>query len=182
MNLAVDRGQELASLAGSRAAGVLAKIFGCTVLLDPPRSWHTDASFLPTSFSPDDEWRAAVFADLSGAVEGCAGLVLSRQALKKALRRLVGLSQIEHLDPRARSALCELGNMAISAAAGAFGKLQSGVVVPSVPRLGLDVRQMVGEELERRSGSMPAWIAESELAEGSNGSNLLGIRFVWIPG
>ena len=78
--------------------------------------------------------------------------------------------------------ICELGNMAISAAAGAFGKLQSGVVVPSVPRLGLDVRQMVGEELERRSGSMPAWIAESELAEGSNGSNLLGIRFVWIPG
>ena len=62
----------------------------------------------------------AVLAQLEGKADGLAGLILRRDLLEWILRRLIGDGDVKTLSERALSALCEVGNIAVSAAANAL--------------------------------------------------------------
>ncbi len=121
----------------------------------------------------------AVFSDLHGALVGQAGLLLSFEASDHLLSCLIGSCADAPFNEREQSALRELGNIAISAAAGAFSMLEGGLVLPSVPRLAY----------HEGSGAMPledacvggfetGIVYETELIERDGP---LRIRFLWVP-
>lgn len=114
-----------------------------------------------------------VCADLSGAVTGCAGIGLPAEAAGVLLRHLLGRETGGELDARARSALSEAGNIAISAAAGALGHLAGGVVVPSVPQLSSGVPRATHLGHGDR-----AYLMHLEIGDGDD---LVQLPFFWIP-
>ncbi len=177
--VAKDRAREFASIGGGHAANALAKLLECTVMMDPPRCWPVEVPDLSSSFTPRRDWGVSVFVDIVGATTGQAGIVLTSGAVEEVLTRLMGDDHVGDLDERACSALSEVGNIALSAAASAFGDLVGGVVVPSVPRLGFDMDESFQMEgLRRALHPEPAYLAETELAERDG---MIRVRFVWIP-
>ena len=174
-----DRYAEFASIGAGRAATALAKIFDCTVLLEPPRCYRLEVGHLPEAMVYDEQWTTAIFADLEGSACGQAGILLSDAVVHGVVRRLVREEPGDRLSERALSALSELGNIVLSAAAGAIGDLVGGIVMPSLPRLGFEMSEaLLLERLGPGAEQSPAYLAETELIE-RDGS--LRIRFVWIP-
>jgi chemotaxis protein CheC len=175
-----DRHAEFASLGAGHAATALAGLFDSTVLMEPSQCFRIQVGHLPESMVYQQEWNAAIFTDLWGAVTGQAGLMLSEAMVHQIIRRLTGEDPRAGITERGRSALEEMGNIALSAAAGAFGDMEGGIVIPSIPRLGFNLCEaLLIEELGPGSEQQPAFLAESQLAE-LDGS--LRIRFIWIPG
>jgi len=174
-----DRCREFASIGAGHAATALAKLFGSTLLMQPPRCWKADVAELPDNLDDHDDWAVAIFVELTGAVSGQAGLLLSRAVVDEVVLRLVGSDPMDEIDERGRSALAETGNIALSAVASALGELQGGIVMPTVPRLRMDVaRALLLEELQMPTGNVPAYLAETMLAE-KDGS--LRLRLIWVP-
>lgn len=123
----------------------------------------------------------AVVTELGGAVRGQAGLLLSDATVGELLRRLVGERPKGSLDALARSALCEAGNIAASAASGALGHLAGGVVIPSIPRLAALLDDALDPELLPEGGRRarhPVYLVETELGE--PGAEVT-VTFVWVP-
>jgi chemotaxis protein CheY-P-specific phosphatase CheC len=175
-----DRLRETTSIAASHAATALAKLFDCVVLIDPPRCRRVGLAELSSIWLPPEQSVAGVFTDLTGAANGTIGLVLSRDMLDRVLERLYGDDAPVEFDARARSALCELGNIAVSAAAGALGALEGGVVIPGVPRAGYDMASaVVLEALHAELERLPVYVAETDLVDRDS---VLRLRFLWIPG
>ncbi len=179
MSYSEDRCREFASIGAGHAATALAKLFGCTVMMEPPRCWRVKVAELSDNIDDPENWAAVIFVSLSGAVVGRAGLLLSRAVVDEILLRLVGMDPLGQIDERARSALTETGNIALSAVAGALGEMQRGIVMPTVPLLRLDVPQaLVLEDSRPGHGQLPAYIAETVLTERGGP---LRIRVIWIP-
>ncbi len=107
----------------------------------------------------------AVVADLVGSVRGQAGLLLDGIARRFVLGRLLGR---DCADARADSALLELGNIAISAAASGIAELSAGVVVPSLPRAAEDLSSALDPHgFDPPSPSTPVALAETPLGDGA---------------
>jgi chemotaxis protein CheY-P-specific phosphatase CheC len=107
----------------------------------------------------------AVVADLVGSVRGQAGLLLDSCARRFVLGRLLGR---DCADSRATSALLELGNIAISAAASGIAEVAEGVVVPSLPRADDDLASALDPDgFDPPEPSMPVAVAESPLGPGA---------------
>jgi chemotaxis protein CheY-P-specific phosphatase CheC len=180
MSTAEDRLREVTSIAAAHAATALAKLFDCVVLIDPPRSRRVGLRELASVWVPPEQWVAGVFADLEGRVRGTVGLVLSRDMVDRVLERLYGDDAPTEFDARARSALAEIGNIAVSAAAGAMGELEGGVVLPGVPRVGYDMASAVLlEALHTELDRLPVYVAETDLVDRDS---VLRLRFLWMPG
>lgn len=174
-----DRLWEFGNIGAGHAATALARLVDRTVWMDPPRGRMLFVDDLPLALFPDDEPVAGVFVDLGGAVEGVAGLLLPLADLGKLLQMLPGSPPGDLSDPRARSAFAEIGNIALCAAAGAIAKLSDGLVVPSVPRVGVDMASaLLTEVLHPSLRALPAYLVESELTVGQAPFRL---RFVWVP-
>jgi chemotaxis protein CheY-P-specific phosphatase CheC len=174
-----DRLREVTSIAAAHAATALAKLFDCVVMIDPPSCRRVGLRELASVWIPPEQWVAGVFADLSGAARGLIGLVLSRDMVERVLERLYGDDAPMEFDDRARSALCEIGNIAVSAAAGAIGELEGGIVLPGVPRLGYDMASAVLlEALHTELERLPVYVAETDLVDRDH---VLRLRFLWIP-
>jgi chemotaxis protein CheC len=170
---------ELGSIGAGRAASTLAEMLGRVVWMDPPQARSVTAEQLPAELFPADQQVAAVFVELTGAVRGIAGLMMSASALVELLRPLVGEVSAERMDSRARSAFGELGNIALCAAAGAIATLAGGVMLPSVPDVGEDeARALLAQVLPEELRSLPAYLVETDLS-GREGP--LRLRFVWVP-
>ncbi|MFQ5515112.1 MAG: chemotaxis protein CheC [Myxococcota bacterium] len=179
MTLSEDRLRELASVGSGHAANALGQLLDCTVLMEPPRCYRLEVGHLSEALIYEEEWSTAIFVDLSGAVTGRAGLMLTRNVVDGLLDRLVKEHPAEEVSERGRSALEELGNIALSAAAGAMGDLSGGIVLPSVPRLGLNLsRETLLEELGSVDDRRPAYLADTQLVQPDGP---LRIRFLWIP-
>lgn len=171
---------ECAKSGAQAAAETLTRVLERDVRVEPPRCQKLDLGELPSSVFPPDEETLAIFADFIGAVRGQAGIALPIEQAGELTRLLFKDGSAELHEDRAHSALCELGNIVLSAAAGAIAKLVGGVVIPSVPRLARDMPgalllELIHPELQR----LPAYLAETDLVE-HNGP--LRLRFVWIPG
>lgn len=121
---------------------------------------------LAAELFPSGEGRRAVFADLSGAVRGRVGVGLAPEVIGEFVSRLVGTRPEPELVEPARSALTEVGNIALSAAAGVLGHLAGGVVIPSVPRLVCDLAEAFGlASLPAELGECEAYLCELRLGE-----------------
>jgi chemotaxis protein CheC len=174
-----DRLREVTSIAAAHAANALAKLFDCVVLIDPPRCRQIGLADLPTCAFEPDAWVAGVFTDLSGKVSGELGIVLEQRVVWRVMELLFGDDAPTEFDARARSALAEVGNIAVSAAAGAIGDLEGGVVIPSVPRVGYDMAgALLVTALHPRLSRLPACLAETDLVDRNR---VLRLRFLWIP-
>jgi chemotaxis protein CheY-P-specific phosphatase CheC len=170
---------ELTGLCAKSAASALALMLGATVRSAASRAWTLDEGLLPAELFAPGERVTAVLAELDGKADGLAGLILRRDLLQWVLGRLIGDRDVKTLDERALSALCEVGNIAVSAAANALSAVARGAVLPSVPRLGFEKEaiHVLGEvcgDLEGRT----AYLVEVELATSEGARNLL---FVWVP-
>lgn len=179
MSFSEDRCREFASVGAGHAATALAKLFGRTVLMEPPRCWKVPVAELPDNIDDPEDWAAIIFTQMTGVLSGQAALLLSRAVVDEILLRLVGADPLAEIDARGLSALSETGNVALSAVAGALGEMQGGIVMPTVPRLRLDVtRALVLEELRPGMRRLPAYLAETVLAERDGP---LRLRLLWIP-
>jgi len=179
VNAVEHKRAELTRLCAGNAARALAELLGASLGRSAPRTWTLHDGRLPAELFAPDERVTAVLAELEGTVVGPAGLILRRDLLEWTLARLIGDSNVNTLSERALSALCEVGNIAVSAAANALSELSGGVALPSVPRLGFEKRALgvlaeVCEDLEGRS----AHLVELELLADAHPLRLL---FVWIP-
>jgi chemotaxis protein CheC len=174
-----ERLQEYASISAGHAANALALFFDRVVLMDPPRCRWVELGEIPSCVFQPEEWIAAVFADLNGPTRGQVGMLLERQVVSEILGRMVGSEPGRDLDEDQASALAEIGNIALSAAAGALGALLQEVVVPSVPRIGYDMAgALLVEAVHGRMALLPAYLIEAVLADRAS---VLRARFVWIP-
>ena len=175
-----DRLSELTSIGAGHAANALSVLLNRTLLMAPPRCRKIKKGEAFFSLFPAKERVVAVFSDLHGALSGQAGLLLSFEASDSLLSCLIGSCGNIPFNEREQSALRELGNIAISAAAGAFSMLEGGLVLPSVPRLSYH-EGSGGTPLEDTCvglGTDSGTIYETELIERDGP---LRIRFLWAP-
>jgi len=170
---------ELTRLCAVRAAETVGQLLGAELSPEPPRVWTLGDGRLPAELFSSQERVTAVLAELEGTVGGPAGLILRRDLLEWLLRRLTGDGNVKTLSERALSALCEVGNIAVSAAANALSEVVGGVVLPSVPRLGFE-KAAAGtlEDVCGDLGSRCAYLVELEL-RGAEGA--FALLFVWVP-
>jgi chemotaxis protein CheY-P-specific phosphatase CheC len=113
--------------AATSAADALTLLLGCRARVLPDRAAWVSAG----AASP--EYQDGVFADLTGALSGCAALVLPDYTSRAVVRRLspgAGRADVE----QTQGVLCEVGNIAISAASGALTSSAGELVIPSPPR------------------------------------------------
>ena len=168
---------EITNIIAGHAATVLARLLDCTLLLEPPECRRIPEDAGPLDLLAVEECGAVVYADLAGVCPGQAALVLPADVIAVLVERLMGKKpQDEELDDRQRSALCEMGNIAISAAANALGDLEGGVVIPSLPRL--DLCAETAPALTGRAGKEPTHVVYAEIYEREGG---VQIRFLWVP-
>ncbi len=164
MSYSEERCLEFASFGAEHAAMALAKMCGGEPREEPPRCRGIELSRLVDSVDDPEDWSVVIFVDLSGALTGKAGLLLSRPVVDEILLRLAGSDPLGEIDERGRSALSETGNIALSAVANALGELQAGIVMPTVPRLCMNVRWALGPgQLQAPPGTDRAYVAETAL-------------------
>jgi chemotaxis protein CheC len=174
-----DKFAELTNICAGNAATALTQLLGTSLRMAPPRCWTLHDGMLPAELFSPDERVTAVLADLEGALVGPAGLILRRDMLRWVVGRLTGDANVNTLSERALSALCELGNIAVSAAANALSEMVGGVVLPSVPRLGFEKPAVsVLQEVCGDLGGRCAYLVEAELIADEGTLRLL---FVWVP-
>ena len=135
---APDPRHVLAAEAGAQAACAIAQLVNLPEPVGRPEVCALSQEELEAELAGASLY--AVFADLDGPADGPAGLVLDAPTRGLLLEQLIGADQKPPFDEHSRSALCEVGNIAVSAAAGALGPLTDSVIVPSVPRLAPDLR------------------------------------------
>ncbi len=177
MNIEEDRLAEITNISAGHVATVLGRLLDRTIFMDPPIVRRIPAEGGPLDLLAVEERGAVIYADLAGVRPGQAALVLPADVVDAIVERLIGKKlEDDELDERARSALCEMGNIAISAAANALSDLEGGVVIPSLPRLELCAE--TSPALTGRAGREPTYVVEAELFERDGG---LRLRFLWIP-
>ena len=177
MSYSEDRCREFVRVGADQAALALAKMWGGVPREEPPQCWWIDVSGLPDSVEDAEDWGAVILVDLTGAVTGQAGLLLSRAVVDEILLRLGGSDPMEEIDGRGRSALAETGNIALSAVASALGELEAGIVMPTVPRLCTDVSQALElDQLQPPSSAARVYVAETALED-----RPLKLRLLLIP-
>jgi chemotaxis protein CheY-P-specific phosphatase CheC len=174
-----DKYAELTERCAGQAAEALALMLGASAASPAKRAWTLADGRLPRELFAAGERVTAVLAQLEGRADGLAGLILRRDLLEWILRRLIGDGDVATLSERALSALCEVGNIAVSAAANALSAAAGGAVLPSIPRLGFEkeavsVLAEVGGDLAGRN----AHLVEVELLTDEGPRELL---FLWVP-
>ena len=178
--MSFDHRVTYAKAAAVHAIGALARLMDCGEPKELPTLRQLSVAELVDE-AGSAHGGVAVFADLMGAVCGQAGLLLSGQAAGELLLELLGERPEGELPEPAASALCEAGNIAVSAASGALGHLVGGVVIPSVPRLGGGIAEVLNPDGAPPAGEPDprhAYLVESQLGDPDSG---LVIVFVWIP-
>ncbi len=165
----------LVKAAAVHAGTAVARLVELSEPKDRPQYEEVPPERLAGAFFLEGGQGVTVAADLAGAVEGLAGLAFSAEAIPELTRRLLGPDHTGELDDPARSALAELGNIAVSAAAGALGHLASGVVVPSVPLLSAGLPPVL-----RGARTAPATTYVVNLVIGDEAESL-PIQFFWAP-
>lgn len=169
-----------ARMAGEQAVGAIAR------LADLPEPDTTPAVLeLPLETVVrelfQDAQTIAVCADLMGGANGKAGLVLTPPVCALLLERLLGSADKSPLEGPGYSALCEVGNIAVSAAAGALASLGLETVVPSTPRLGLDLLEALdGDDSEPVPAAQLRRAFLVKFPFGELGEAGL-LHFVWLP-
>jgi chemotaxis protein CheC len=178
-----ERLRELGSIGAGHAASALASLFGRVVWMEPAKGRTLAVRELASALFPPSLEVAAVFVDLSGAARGVAGLLVPASDLEAFLRLLPGRAVRDLSSPRGRSALGEVGNIALCAAAGAIAKLVGGVVLPSVPRVALGASDaLLAWALQPLPPHLDAYLVETDLAVRfaasgrGNGGPVLGAR------
>ncbi|HXX48952.1 MAG TPA: chemotaxis protein CheC [Myxococcota bacterium] len=128
-----DRFAELANICAGHAASTLALLLDTTLLTEPPRLRELTAGRPLRALFRRDDRAAGIFADLRGALEASAALLLSAAAVGEISERIASKESSE-LSPLA--ILAEVGNIAVSAAANALAQMLGETSLPSVPRAG----------------------------------------------
>jgi chemotaxis protein CheY-P-specific phosphatase CheC len=171
-----DRFAELANICAGHAASTLAVLLDTTLLTTVPRLRALPAGRPLRSLFPREERVAGILADLRGALEARAALLLSAGAVDEVVARVVGK---EASEPSILSVLAEVGNIAVSAAANALAQMLGETSLPSVPRAGyapqgeLELPELVEIHHSIRS------VADVAMYE-RHGP--LRMRFVLVPG
>jgi chemotaxis protein CheY-P-specific phosphatase CheC len=174
-----DRLLEYAQTGARAAACALARVLGAEVAKQGPACEKLELSALPRLLFPGDAGAIGVFVDLAGPVQGEAGIGLLRPSADALVCALVDETDPARFDTRALSLLSEVGNMVLSAAAGAMAELAGGVVIPSVPRLGTTLGDvLLLDEICSEIRSLPVFVASCRVVRGNDD---FPMRFVWIP-
>ncbi|MFQ5699665.1 MAG: hypothetical protein ACE5IL_15475, partial [Myxococcota bacterium] len=113
--------REYASIGAGHAATAIARLVERVVIMRPTRCRRLGMAEIASSLYAPDTCVAGIFVDLEGSTGGQAGLLIERETVGALLRQLVGSDLGVSLDPLQLSALSELGNIVLSAAAGAIG-------------------------------------------------------------
>jgi chemotaxis protein CheY-P-specific phosphatase CheC len=177
-----DRLLEYAQTGARAAAFALARLLDAELAKPEPGPVceKLELSALPALLFPGDAGAIGVFVDLVGPVQGEAGIGLLRPSADALVCALVDEADSGRFDSRALSALSEVGNMVLSAAAGAMADLAGGVVIPSVPRVGTTLGELLLlDEICSEIRSLPVFVASCEVVRGNE---KFPMRFVWIPG
>lgn len=181
MTRSVERLAELATACAERAAEALGSMLDLHVEARPPRCWRVRPGEAPSDLFPPRDRVAAVFTDLEGCGAGQAGLLLAEDDALELLGRLLDRPDklAPELGPRERSALQEVGNIVISAAASALAAAEGSSVIPSVPRLRYArAGGLVLEDASVELDASPRYVLETELLERDGA---LRLRFLWLP-
>jgi chemotaxis protein CheC len=175
---AEDRLRDVTTLGAAHAASAVAKLLDLVDPSEPPRCCRVNVADLAESVFEPEELVAGVFVDVTGSVRGRMGLVLSRDVLREVLERFA-IPETGEFDARVQSVVGELGNIAVSAGAGALGELEGGVAIPSVPWVGYDMAgALLLEAFHPSLYRSAAYVAETEFG---GGERSLRLRFLWVP-
>ena len=172
---------ELAGVCARHAAEALGMLLDRPLEARSPHCWKINPGEAPSDLFPPRERVAAVFSDLEGVVEGQAGLLLSEDAALDLLCRLLDAEDklAAELGPRERSVLQEVGNIVVSAAAGAMAEAEGGVDIPTVPRLHYERAGALRlEESSVERDKLPRYVIETLLVERDG---QLRLRFLFLP-
>jgi chemotaxis protein CheC len=169
----LDRLCELANVGAGHAAGALARLLGCTVVMDPPRVRVPAPRGREEAGGALGPAASGVFFEVQGGMGGTFGVLFPRRARESLLEALVG--DPDPHSEEAESALREVGNILASHALSAVADLIGDRVLPSLPVL---AEEAAGAVLASRQARGEPVRIESRLVDGSGGLRSL---LVWIP-
>jgi chemotaxis protein CheY-P-specific phosphatase CheC len=170
---------DLARRCAASAAVTLSKLLGRSLVSSTPIRAPLGEKEEPLRLLADGEGGVVVCMRLSGEPGGWAGIAASAGAVRKIVADLIGSAQgCDLLSERETSALRELGNVAISAAASAIGEARGEIVLPSVPSLVLVDETGVG--IEEVCGLRDLLGCESFESEIHEPGSPFRVRFFWV--
>lgn len=170
---------DLARCCAASAAVTLSKLLGRALVSSTPIRVYLGEKEAPPRFLADGEGGVVVSMRLSGEPGGWAGIAAGATIARKIVLDLIGSAQgCDPLSERATSALRELGNVAISAAASAIGEARGEIVLPSVPSLVLVDESGVG--IEEVCGTRDFLGCESFESDIHEPGSAFRVRFFWV--
>ena len=152
----IDRVRELTSIGAGHAASALALLMGRTCEMKVPELKARAA------FEPD---LSGVLFELTGGTGGVLGLFFPPATRDRLLEHLLGGGARRDMQEAARSALCEVGNILASYAAGAVGEMVGEIMLPSPPRLAWTDAAGAFEDLLGRHHRDPPLRIASEIVD-----------------
>lgn len=138
--LQLDTLRELSNIGMGHAATALSQLLRRGISLHVPSLTVTDIAEVPSLLGGAETLVAGVTLDVLGGARGNILLIFPQQSAERLLSVLVGDADCDPLESQlGASTLCEVGNILASAYLTALGQMLNLVLIPSVPRMALDM-------------------------------------------
>ncbi|HKI52386.1 MAG TPA: chemotaxis protein CheC [Geothermobacteraceae bacterium] len=183
-DLQLDTLRELSNIGMGHAATALSQLLRRGISLHVPNLTVTDISEVPTLLGGAEMVVAGVTLDVLGEARGNILLIFPRESAERLLGALVGQTGLDPLEtPLGASTLCEVGNILASAYLTALGQMLQMVLIPSVPRMALDMAGAVVDAvlIELSQSGDLALMLETEFHDNEGGPEPIRGHFFLLP-
>jgi chemotaxis protein CheC len=138
--LQLDTLRELGNIGMGHAATALSQLMGRSVHLRVPQVSVADLDEVPALLGGAEQVVAGIILQMRGGARGNILLIFPEASVGRLVGDLLGPDTVDPLeDPLGCSTLREIGNILASAYLSALGALLRMPLIPSVPRLALDM-------------------------------------------
>jgi len=182
--LQLDTLRELSNIGMGHAATALSQLLRRGISLHVPNLTVTDIAEVPTLLGGAEKVVAGVTLDVLGEARGNILLIFPQQSAERLLGALIGTETTEPLESQlGASTLCEVGNILASAYLTALGQMMKMVLIPSVPRMALDMAGAVADTvlIELSQSGDRALMLETEFHDNQTGHDPIRGHFFLLP-
>jgi chemotaxis protein CheC len=182
--LQLDTLRELSNIGMGHAATALSQLLRRGIALRVPNLTVTDIAEVPELLGGAEKVVAGVTLDVLGGARGNILLIFPRESAERLLNDLIGVQTADPLESQlGASTLCEVGNILASAYLSALGQMLQMVLIPSVPRMALDMAGAVVDTvlIELSQSGDQALMLETEFHDNQAGSEPIRGHFFLLP-
>jgi chemotaxis protein CheC len=182
--LQLDTLRELSNIGMGHAATALSQLLRRGINLHVPNLTVTDIAEVPDLLGGAEQVVAGVTLDVLGGARGNILLIFPRASAERLLSDLIGVHSVDPLESSIGvSTICEVGNILASAYLSALGQMLQMVLIPSVPRMALDMAGAVVDSvlIELSQSGDQALMLETEFHDAQGASDPIRGHFFLLP-